>query len=110
LESTYRLIIDAVAARKPDDETDLELAQRTRKTMNVIAPKPQEPISRGSSALSLRKIRDALSQCTEDERKIVRRRYGERQTIEEIAGSLVVKEDYVSDVLRRVKQRTFPAT
>jgi hypothetical protein len=105
LERTYGRIIDAVSACAPDAESDLELAQRTRAIMNEIAPRPLQPIPRGSATCAPREIRAVLSQYSERDREIVNRRYAESQTIEDIAVGLHVREDEVRELLRGVKQR-----
>jgi hypothetical protein len=105
VEPTARRILDAVAADIPDNMTDAELVERVRQTMNAIAPRPKEPISRASSPNAIRKIRAVLAQCSGQEREIINRRYEGSQTIEQVAVGLHVGENEVGRVLGRVKER-----
>jgi hypothetical protein len=105
VESTLQRILDAATTDVPDAETGLGLAQRVQVKMDAIAPRPREPIPRGSSKPSPGILREILIRCTASEREVLEQRYQKERTIEEIAPKLRVSEDEVRDVLRRVRQR-----
>jgi DNA-directed RNA polymerase specialized sigma24 family protein len=106
VEPSFQRIVDSVSANAPDGESELELARRVRQTMDAIAPRPREPMPQDPPPEALvRKILEAVAQCTPAEKEVLRQRYQKEQTFEEIADTLHIAEDQVRSVLRVVRRK-----